>query len=129
MIKIMLVEDNPAMQETLAGLIRQHFASAEVHVAATVAEAEVLASVVEPQLIFMDVGLPDGNGFTLAKRLRKVHGNIPVAFLSAADSPEYHQAARDVGASHYFNKAEVSDQEILGLVQGIVDRETLQKGD
>lgn len=125
MIRIMLVEDNPGMQETLKCLLSGHFAEAEIYVAATLEEAEQLAAAVDPQLIFMDINLPDGNGLHLARKLRAVHGDIPIAFLSNTDTPEYREAAKNVGGSHYLDKSQVSEQEILAVVQGLLDGGTL----
>lgn len=55
------------------------------------------------QLILLDVGLPDGDGFELCRRI-KGHGNTPVVFLTARDLESDVMTGFDLGAEDYITK-------------------------
>ena len=81
---LLVVEDEPNIRELLATSLR--FAGFEVHTAAQGSTALQLAAEVEPDLLVLDVMLPDVDGFTITRRLRERDQHMPVLFLTARDS-------------------------------------------
>lgn len=109
--KILLVDDEKALREMVYGFL-QHADFHEVSMAGSCREAETLFSAVEPQLILLDVMLPDGDGFSLLKRLRKI-SEVPVIFLSARDEDESRLRGLGLGADDYITKPFLPEELIL----------------
>jgi len=100
--KILLVEDEKnlgiTLKEYLEGL------SYEVRWTQTIAEAKSSFREITPQVVLMDIGLPDGSGLELAKELRAEKSNFLLIFLSALNDPETKVEGFEVGAEDYITK-------------------------
>ena len=85
--KLLLVEDDTSLATTLKErLTKEGYSICWVNTLSK-ARSELKAST--PNLIILDVGLPDGSGFDLAKELFEKNANIPFLFLTAlAGAPE-----------------------------------------
>jgi DNA-binding NarL/FixJ family response regulator len=73
-----------------------------------------------PDLIFMDIKLPGGNGLELTKKIKKAYSKIIIIILTNYDIPEYRQAAYRYGANHFVTKDSSIRDELLSLVESIV---------
>jgi len=100
MKKILFVEDNASLGATLhERLKKEGYESIWVQ---TIEEAKrELASLFD--LVILDVGLPDGSGFDLAKDIRKKSG-VPFLFVTAQGSPEDRLTGYEIGAEEYILK-------------------------
>lgn len=116
--RILVVEDDDALRETLAHTLRT--VCREVRTAATVAEAFREATQSQPDLIVLDLGLPDGDGAELVTRLRAVT-DVPVIVLSGRDSEESKVALLDAGADDFLIKP-CGAAELLARVRGQLRR-------
>jgi DNA-binding response OmpR family regulator len=97
-ISVLLVEDDPAMR--LICQINLESAGFRVTMATTGKEALALAAREQPDVILLDVMLPDLGGFEVAERLPK----IPIVFLSARGSGADLAQGRAAGAIDYVTK-------------------------
>jgi two-component system OmpR family response regulator len=84
--QILVVDDEPYITDLLAAALR--FEGFEVTVASSGAEALDLAHQGAPDLIMMDVMLPDLSGTEVCRRLREEGNGVPVVFLTARDATE-----------------------------------------
>ena len=84
--KLLVVEDEPNILELLAASLR--YAGFEVVTAAAGSDAVQAAQRHRPDLIVLDVMLPDMDGFDVLHRLRGGGTRTPVVFLTARDSTE-----------------------------------------
>ena len=117
--KLLLVDDEPELLNMVAGIFRD--AGFEtVLAAATAKEARTAAERERPDLIVLDVMLPDGDGFSLMERLRALT-NVPVLFLTAKDEPEDKLAGLGLGADDYIAKPFLP-QELLLRVYAVLRR-------
>ena len=81
--KLLLVDDEPDLLKMVSDFLSD--AGFEtVLTAATVKEAIITAEKEKPDLMVLDVMLPDGDGFSLMKQLR-TFTNVPIIFLTAKD--------------------------------------------
>src|SRR5665647_62460 len=71
--------------------------------AGSIAEAERLATEAPPAVVLLDLGLPDGDGMTMLRRLRG-WSRTPVIVLSARDREDDKVTALDAGADDYLTK-------------------------
>lgn len=109
--KILLVDDEKALREMVCGFLRRA-GFYEVTTAGNCREAERMFYEKEPQLILLDVMLPDGDGFSLFKKLRQI-SEVPVIFLSARDEDENRLRGLGLGADDYITKPFLPEELIL----------------
>ena len=106
MIRLLIVDDHPAITRGI-GLALSRFPEIRiVGVAATIAEATRIAAAEEFDVALLDVGLPDGSGTDLAKKLRAVHPDVAIVIFSGDDSDDALLAAVQAGSCGYVLKTE-----------------------
>ena len=99
--RVLLVDDDEQLRRFLTTTLAGHaFRLVE---AATLAEAAAAAEAETPDLVLLDLGLPDGDGIDLVHRLR-VWTTVPIIVLSARGREEDKVAALDAGANDYLTK-------------------------
>ncbi len=116
MLKTLIVEDNRLMQDTLRGLFRTRFSSMVIEHASDGKEALEKAASFKPDLIVMDIRLPDGSGLDLTREIKASNPNVRVLILTGNDYPEYKETAALYGADGFLMKGEGS-REILAVVE------------
>lgn len=102
MLRILIVEDEPNLGSTL-----EEYLSSIGHQcfwAQSGAEARNLNKLKNPNLILMDIGLPDISGIKLAREFREERKNFVLLFLSALNDPETKVEALEIGAEDYITK-------------------------
>ena len=116
---IYVVEDNASIRET----IKAYLELSDY----TVEEFDRVANVVEslqfkrPQLCILDVMLPDGNGFELAKAIHSYDETIPFLFLTARESESDRITGLELGSEDYVVKP-FSPRELVLRVQAVLRR-------
>jgi two-component system KDP operon response regulator KdpE len=98
---VLVIEDEPAMRRLLRASLTSH--GYRVVEAVNVREALALAPSHDPEVILLDLGLPDGDGIDLARRFRE-WTEAPIIVLSARGLEEDKVAALDAGADDYLTK-------------------------
>jgi two-component system KDP operon response regulator KdpE len=98
---VLVVEDEAPLRKFLSAAL--HTAGFRVIEAATLAQAQQLATEHVPAAILLDLGLPDGDGLTLVRGLR-TWSAAPVIVLSARDRENDKVIALDAGADDYLTK-------------------------
>ncbi|ROS25808.1 response regulator transcription factor [Cellulomonas sp. PhB150] len=116
---LLVVDDEPNIRELLATSLR--FAGFDVHSAADGASALRLAREVEPDLLVLDVMLPDMDGFTVTRRLREKGQHTPVLFLTARDDTADKVQGLTVGGDDYVTKP-FSLEEVVARIRAILRR-------
>jgi two-component system, OmpR family, KDP operon response regulator KdpE len=116
--RILIVEDDDALRETLAHTLAS--LCREVRTASTLAEAFHETSHSPPELIVLDLGLPDGDGTVLVTRLREAT-DVPIIVLSGRDTEEAKVALLDAGADDFLIKP-CGGAELLARVRGQLRR-------
>ena len=99
---ILVVDDEPAITELLATALR--YMGYQVTVAATGFAALDAAATAAPDLVVLDVMLPDIDGFEVCRRLRAARDFVPVIFLSARDSEDDRVTGFVRGGDDYVTK-------------------------
>jgi len=117
--RLVVVDDEPNIRELLATSLR--FAGFEVHAAADGASALRLVRQVDPDLIVLDVMLPDMDGFTLTRRLREKGQHVPVVFLTARDDTSDKVTGLTVGGDDYVTKP-FSLEEVVARIRAVLRR-------
>jgi len=115
--RIMLVEDDDGFRSSLASLLTSRFPGILLDEAATGTEALKKVESFLPDLIFMDIKLPDHNGLEITRRVKALHPEIHVIMLTSYDFPEYREAARASGAISFLSKGSSTAEEIQAVVE------------
>lgn len=119
-LKILIVEDNPAVRGTLNEILCARFPGMCIAEAGGGDEALRIADELVPDLVFMDIRIPGESGLELTRKIKMDYPNTIVVILTSYDYPEYREAAQQCGASHFLCKGEVSGEEIGELVESIL---------
>ena len=117
-MRVLLVEDHPPLAEAVCDALRR--AGFAVDLATTAAEARELAALADHALVFLDLGLPDGDGLRLLPALRR-GGRVPVIVLTARDRLGDRLAGLDGGADDYVVKP-VEMPELVARARAVLRR-------
>ncbi|MBU4336290.1 MAG: response regulator transcription factor [Actinobacteria bacterium] len=117
--RLLVVDDEPNIRELLATSLR--FAGFDVHTAADGNQALRVAKEVEPDLVVLDVMMPDMDGFTVTRRLRERGQHVPVLFLTARDETADKVQGLTVGGDDYVTKP-FSLEEVVARIRAILRR-------
>ena len=118
-VKVLIVDDEPNIRDLLSTSLR--FAGFSVHAVGNGADAVNAAEKGEPDIILLDVMLPDMNGFSVTKKLRSMGINAPVLFLTARDETADKVTGLTVGGDDYMTKP-FSLDEIVARINAILRR-------
>ena len=116
MPKVLIVEDNRLNRDTLKGLLNRLLQSMIVEEASNGGEAMEKVESFQPDLILMDIRLPDTTGLELTKRIKINSPKTKVLILTGHHYPEYKEMAIRYGADGFLVKGG-SGQEILAMVE------------
>ena len=117
--RLLVVDDEATILELLSGSLR--LAGFEVMTATSGAEAVRAAASGRPDLVLLDVMMPDGDGFDALRRMRSGGAEVPVIFLTARDEVPDRVAGFAVGADDYVTKP-FSLDELLGRIRAVLKR-------
>ena len=117
--RVLVVDDEPNISALLSATLR--LVEFEVRVVDSGHRALVAVEEFEPDLVVLDVMLPDLDGFDVAKRLRATGSRVPVLFLTARDAVEDRIAGLAAGADDYVTKP-FSLEEVVLRIRAILRR-------
>src|SRR5580765_7374911 len=104
MKKILIIEDDPKIARALK--IRFESNGYQTAMASDAVRGANLALQVQPDLIILDIGLPDGNGLQLAKKFQgqPETQHTPIIFVTASKDPNLRQQAMEMRIAGLFDK-------------------------
>ena len=123
--QILVVEDDPPIRNLIATTLKTH--EYKYLLAKTGEEAILQASSYAPDVVFLDLGLPDIDGIEIIKRIRE-WSNMPIIVISARSEDEDKIEALDAGADDYLTKP-FSVEELLARLRVMQRRIALLKSD
>lgn len=117
--RILLIDDEPELLKLLRSVLQgDNFQS--IQTASDMKQGLAQIKEFQPELILLDVMLPDGDGFTLFQQLRQFT-DVPVIFLTAKDQPIDKLEGLGLGADDYIVKPFLP-QELLLRIQAVLRR-------
>jgi two-component system OmpR family response regulator len=114
-----VVDDQPNIVDMLCTVLRFH--GFEVTAAGTAAEAVRRAAQAPPDLVVLDVLLPDGDGFEVCRQLRAAGHQVGIVFLTARDAPRDKIDGLTFGGDDYVTKP-FSVDELVARVRAVLRR-------
>ncbi len=124
--KILVVDDEPNIVELLSVSLR--FAGFDVATAGDGRRALEVASTFAPDLLVLDVMMPQVDGFEVLRSLRAEGTGTPVLFLTARDAPEDKLTGLTLGADDYVTKP-FSLEEVVARIRAILRRSGIGQTD
>ncbi|CAB4918245.1 unannotated protein [freshwater metagenome] len=116
--RILLVEDEMSIAEPFARMLeREGFTPS---LAPTVARALELFAAEEPDLVLLDLNLPDGDGRDVAREIR-AHSRVPIIMLTARGTETDRVVGLEIGADDYVVKP-FSAAEVIARIRAVLRR-------
>lgn len=101
-LSVLLVEDEANLGQTLRDYLRSK--KFNVELATTCKEAKAKFNEFHPAIVILDIGLPDGDGISLAKELRAIRKDSVLLFCTALNDPTLRVEGLELGAEDYITK-------------------------
>lgn len=121
--RLVIVEDDPVTRAVIAGyFIDQGF---EVEETESLAEARRLVRRFKPDLVFIDVVLPDGDGFELARELQLV-SDAGIIFVTHRDADVDRIVGLELAGDHYVGKP-VDLRDLLARARSLLRRRNIER--
>ena len=118
-IKVLVVDDELNIRDLLTTSLK--FNGYAVYAVGNGNDAVVAAEKGKPDIILLDVMLPDMSGFAVTKKLRSMNIDVPVLFLTARDETSDKVTGLTVGGDDYLTKP-FSLDEVIARIQAILRR-------
>lgn len=123
--QVLIVEDDPPIRNLISTTLKTH--DYKYLLAKNGEEALLQASTYSPDVVFLDLGLPDIDGVEIIKKIRE-WSNMPIIVISARSEDEDKIEALDSGADDYLTKP-FSVEELLARLRVMQRRIALLKSD
>lgn len=117
--KILLIDDNKELVSMICGILKKS-GFEDVYTAGDCSSGMEAFLREQPQLVILDIMLPDGDGFTLFRSFRE-QSQVPILFLSAKDEDNDRLFGLGLGADDYITKPFLP-QELILRIQSILKR-------
>jgi two-component system, OmpR family, response regulator len=117
--RILVVDDEPNIVDVITMALRFH--GFEVESAGAGGDAIAAVGAFGPDLIILDVMLPDMDGFEVARRLGAERARVPIIFLTARDATEDKVRGLTVGGDDYVTKP-FSLEELVARIRSVMRR-------
>lgn len=114
-MRVLVVDDHPAFRRALTSALRM---VKDIEVAGEAAggvAATQQAVAVEPDLVLMDLSMPDLDGIEAMREIHKKSPDLPVVILTAHADPGVEKEAREAGASGFLAKGTALEDLVLVL--------------
>ena len=127
-IGVLAVDDQPVFRRALASLIAATPGFEQVGEASSGSEALALAMQLRPDLVLLDVRMPDMDGIETARRLAETDGRIAIVLVSLDPGPEIEAAPASAGAAAYVRKQDLSTRRLYELWAEISHARSIRAG-
>jgi len=119
-IRVLVADDHKLFRQGLISLMRTHDDMVDVvGQAATGSEAVHMADVLRPDVVLMDIYMPDGDGLQATREIKTRFPKIAVVMLTSSESDKHLYEAVQLGASGYLLKS-LDAEELFDLLDGVM---------
>ncbi len=125
MAKILVVDDDELIRELLVDSVERH--GHQAWAASSLAQARSLLSAVAPDLVYLDVRLPDGSGIEALEEIRAAKDAPEVIIITGQGDPDGAELALRCGAWDYIEKPSSVDRMMLPLLRALAYRQEKQR--
>ena len=119
-IRVVIADDHPVVREGLRSLLLTSADMEVVGEAGTGAEAVAQAQALQPEVMLLDIRMPDGNGLAVLNRIKAASPDTSVIMVTMHDNPDYISRAIAAGAAGYVLKA-ANRQDFLTAIRTVLN--------
>jgi YesN/AraC family two-component response regulator len=120
MCKVLIIEDNDNFRQCLKELLNPRYQNLIFEEARDGSEGIEKFSVFKPNIVFVDVRLPDRIGLDLINVMKGIDPKVRIIMMSNYDLPEYKEAAVQKGSDFFILKGSSTIDMILTAMQSIL---------
>src|SRR6266699_1327548 len=123
-IRLLIVDDHKVVRLGLHTLMSRHNGIEVVGEVGTVAAAVEQTARLQPDVVLMDVRLPDGNGFEACRQIRRVQPDTRVLFLTSFADEKIVLESIDAGGDGYLLK-EIDEENLVRAIRSVASGQSL----
>lgn len=127
-MRILIADDHEAVRKGLCAILSSRNDIEVCGEAANGKEAIEKALELSPDLIILDITMPELDGMGAAKEIKKFLPDVPILFFSMHDSKQLIRAAKLLGVQGCVNKAHAAEM-VLNAVDALLQKQTFFVGD
>jgi CheY-like chemotaxis protein len=120
-IRVLIVDDHALVREGLRQILSKEPGMDVVAEASNGVEGVALASLLQPDVVVMDVRMPEMNGIEATKQIRSQLANVQVIGLSLDEAEETSKSMIEAGAAMFLTKSAAGDR-LVGAIRSVVRR-------
>ena len=126
-LQVLLVEDDPMDTVLFESCWARATHPPDIHHVARVSSAVEWLSEHEPDIVVLDLGLPDGRGLSVVQRVSRARPGVPIIILTGQDDEEMAIEALSLGAQEYILKQRLASLELPQTVRFAIERHQLNQ--
>lgn len=120
LIRVVLADDHSVVRRGIRDFLTEAGDIAVVAEAESGTQALALTTQYQPDVVVLDIQMPEGSGLEVARQLRAQGSTVGILILTAFDDPPYLKAALEIGANGYVLKSSEAD-EIVDAVRAVYE--------
>lgn len=120
-MKIFIADDSEIMREHLKEMLSCYPEVEIIGMADSASQAVESILSLKPDVVILDIRLPDGNGIDVLRAVKKDNQAPVVIMFTNYPFPQYRSKCQEAGAEHFFDKSSESDKMIRTLEKLLVD--------
>ena len=115
--KVLIIDPSPIFRQTLKEVIKARVTYAEIHEANSAGQAEYILKKARPDVVFIDIALPLGDGIRFISSIKGMSPQSSVVVLTSHDSEEYEAASIEQGADYFISKEVSGDYRLIDVIR------------
>jgi DNA-binding NarL/FixJ family response regulator len=117
---VLVIENNEFFRKSFTGILKSYMPTLAIEETGDGTEAIKKIDSKVPDIIFVDIRLPDINGLELTKAIKTKHPETKIGVFSNLDLPEYRLTASKCGADYFLDKSALSGAEVVAMIEEVV---------
>jgi two-component system, chemotaxis family, chemotaxis protein CheY len=109
-VRILIVDDYDFWRYCVVSMLKEHPEFEIVGEGSDGVDAIEMSTELQPDIVLLDVGLPELNGFEAAREIRRVSSGSKIVFVSQTRSEELVDEARKIGAQGFVSKMDAGNE-------------------
>lgn len=118
-LKVLIVDDAPIVRERFSRILSESLPLEIVGQAQTIKQALTILPTTQPDVVLLDLRLPDGSGLHVLQQIRETSISCKVIMMTTTPYPYYRERCLAAGADYFFDKSEEFEQVIELLRHGL----------